>query len=97
GGLSGPPLFEKSTRVLAQLSHLTDGKIPLIGVGGISSPQDAYTKILAGAHAVQLYSALVYKGMSLVEDIVHGIDQCLERDGFNNVSEAVGTQRERWL
>ena len=65
GGLSGAPLFEKSTRVLAQLSDLTDGRIPLIGVGGISSAEEAYAKICAGASAVQLYSALVYQGLSL--------------------------------
>lgn len=97
GGLSGVPLFEKSTRVLAQLSEMTNGKLPLIGVGGISSADDAYTKIRAGAHAVQLYSALIYQGMSLVEEIVHGLDALLERDGFENVSEAVGTQRKKWL
>ncbi len=97
GGLSGVPLFEKSTRVLAQLSKITDGDMPLIGVGGISSASDAYTKILAGAHAVQLYSALVYQGLSLVEEIVHGLDALLERDGFDNISEAVGTDREKWL
>ncbi|MFO8148625.1 MAG: dihydroorotate dehydrogenase (quinone), partial [Gillisia sp.] len=60
GGLSGRPLFEKSTRVLARLSLLTDGTMPLIGVGGVASAEDAYAKIRAGATAVQLYSALVY-------------------------------------
>ena len=97
GGLSGPPMFEKSTRVLAQLSHFTDGNMPLIGVGGISSAEDAYAKIRAGAHVVQLYSALVYQGLSLVEDIAHGLEKLLERDGFATVSEAVGTGREEWL
>jgi len=97
GGLSGAPLFERSTRVLAQLSKLTDGTMPLIGVGGIASAEDAYAKIRAGASAVQLYSALVYKGMSLVKEIATGLDRLLDRDGFASVAEAVGTQREAWL
>ena len=97
GGLSGAPVFEKSTRVLAQLSKLTDGKLPLIGVGGVSNAKEAYTKIKAGASAVQLYTALVYGGMGLVKDIVTGLDTLLEKDGFANVSEAVGTGREDWL
>ncbi|MDD7969754.1 quinone-dependent dihydroorotate dehydrogenase [Roseinatronobacter alkalisoli] len=97
GGLSGAPLFEKSTRVLAQLSHITDGKLPLIGVGGVSSAEQAYAKIRAGASAVQLYSALVYEGLSLVSRINHGLIALLERDGFANVAEAVGTDREKWL
>jgi dihydroorotate dehydrogenase len=95
GGLSGAPLFEKSTRVLAQLSMLTD--IPLIGVGGIGSAEDAYAKIKAGASAVQLYTALVYGGLSLVADIATGLDRLLERDGFASVAEAVGTDRDAWL
>ncbi|GAA6199241.1 quinone-dependent dihydroorotate dehydrogenase [Aquicoccus sp. SU-CL01552] len=97
GGLSGVPLFEKSTRVLARLSALTQGAIPLIGVGGIASPEDAYAKIRAGAGAVQLYTALVYQGMSLVPRIVTGLEALLARDGFSNVAEAVGTNREDWL
>ncbi len=97
GGLSGAPLFEKSTRVLARLSKATEGKMPLIGVGGIASPEQAYAKIRAGASAVQLYSALVYHGMSLVPDIARGLDRLLEKDGFANVAEAVGTDRETWL
>ncbi|WP_170349287.1 quinone-dependent dihydroorotate dehydrogenase [Ruegeria atlantica] len=97
GGLSGAPLFEKSTRVLAQLSQLIEGKIPLIGVGGISSAEQAYAKICAGASAVQLYTALVYGGISLVADIAQGLDKLLERDGFNNVAQAVGSKRKDWL
>lgn len=97
GGLSGAPLFEKSTRVLAQLSKLTDGKLPLIGVGGISSAEEAYEKIRAGASAVQLYSAMVYKGIGLAAEVARGLDALLARDGFASVSEAVGTGRNRWL
>ena len=97
GGLSGAPLFEKSTRVLAKLSHLTKGEMPLIGVGGISTAQDAYAKICAGASVVQIYSALVYSGLSLIPDIAHELDILLEQDGFASVSEAVGIKREAWL
>ena len=98
GGLSGAPLFEKSTRVLAKLSKLTAGNaLPLIGVGGVSNADQAYAKIKAGASAVQLYTALVFGGMALVKEIVTGLDALLERDGFANVADAVGTGREEWL
>ncbi len=97
GGLSGAPLFEKSTRVLAQLSQRLDGRLPLIGVGGISSAEDAYAKITAGASAVQLYTALIYHGLSLGAEIARGLDRLLDRDGYSNVAEAVGTKREDWL
>jgi dihydroorotate dehydrogenase len=95
GGLSGAPLFEKSTRVLARLSTLTD--IPLVGVGGIGSAEDAYAKICAGASAVQLYTALVYGGLSLAADIAKGLDKLLKQDGFDTVADAVGSNRSSWL
>ena len=95
GGLSGVPLFEKSTRVLARLSTLTD--IPLVGVGGIGSAEDAYAKICAGASAVQLYTALVYGGLSLAADIAKGLDKLLKQDGFDTVADAVGSNRSAWL
>ncbi|MGB0799841.1 MAG: quinone-dependent dihydroorotate dehydrogenase, partial [Planktomarina sp.] len=97
GGLSGRPLFEKSTRILAQMHAATDGKIDLIGVGGIASTADAYAKIQAGASAVQIYSAMVFQGMSLIPAIANGIDQALAQDGHTNVAQAVGTQRDLWL
>lgn len=97
GGLSGAPLFEKSTRVLAQLSKLTEGKLPLIGVGGIASAEDAYTKIRVGASAVQIYTAMVYQGLSLAAEVARGLDRLLQQDGFASVAEAVGTGRDGWL
>lgn len=97
GGLSGRPLFERSTRVLAQLSSLTDGRIPLIGVGGIDSADAAYAKILAGASAVQIYSALVYQGFALVGEIARGLDALLARDGHSSIADATGTGRGAWL
>lgn len=95
GGLSGQPLFDKSTRVLARLSHLTD--IPLVGVGGVASGAQAYAKIRAGASAVQLYTGLVYGGLSLAASIAHELDDLLARDGFKNVADAVGSGRNDWL
>ena len=97
GGLSGQPVFDRSTRVLARLSELTGGTLPLVGVGGVGSAEQAWQKIRAGASAVQLYTALVYGGLSLVQEIVRGLDQILEREGFASVSEAVGTGRQDWL
>ncbi|MEP0960513.1 MAG: quinone-dependent dihydroorotate dehydrogenase [Roseobacter sp.] len=95
GGLSGQPLFEKSTRVLAKLSTLTD--IPLVGVGGISSGAQAYAKIRAGASVVQLYTALVFGGLSLATKITRDLDDLLARDGFQNIEEARATGRDDWL
>ena len=90
GGLSGKPLFEKSNEVLRNFYHLTDGKIPLIGVGGISSAQDAYTKIKNGASLIQIYSAFIYQGFALVEEIKKQLSENLKKDGFKNISEAIG-------
>lgn len=97
GGLSGAPLFEKSTRVLALLSQATGGKVPLVGVGGVGSPAQAVEKLRAGASAVQLYSALVYQGLSLVSDIARGIDRHLASHGLTSVAALTGTGRGDWL
>lgn len=90
GGLSGPPLKSLSNEVLQDMYKLTGGKLPIIGVGGIASADDAYAKIRLGASLVQLYTALVYKGPWLVADIKNGLTAMLKRDGFKNVTEAVG-------
>jgi dihydroorotate dehydrogenase len=92
GGLSGQPLFEKSTDMLRQLHRYTEGRLPLIGVGGVASGAQAYAKIRAGAAAVQLYSALVYEGPGLVQRIKTELAALLKRDGFRSVSEAVGKE-----
>lgn len=94
GGLSGQPLFEKSTKVLAQLAGMT--ALPIIGVGGVGSAEQAYQKIRAGASAVQLYTALVYGGISLAGEIAEGLNKLLARDGFASVAEAVGSGRSDW-
>lgn len=90
GGLSGTPLFVKSTEILGKTYALTKGKIPLIGVGGVASAEDAYAKIRAGASLVQIYTALIYEGFGLPERINRGLVTLLARDGVAHVSEAVG-------
>ena len=97
GGLSGHPLFEKSTRILAKMRQATRGKIDLVGVGGIGSAQDAYAKITAGACAVQIYSAMVYQGLSLVPRIATSLDQLLAQDGYERLDQAIGTTTQDWL
>jgi dihydroorotate dehydrogenase len=91
GGLSGAPLFALSTQSLAEMYKLVGKKIPLIGVGGIASPEDAYAKIRAGASLVQLYSALVYQGFGLVSRINSELPKLLARDGFKHIGEATGS------
>lgn len=90
GGLSGKPLFEASTEVLRKMYEWTDGEIPIIGVGGVSTGADAYAKIRAGASLVQLYSALVYEGPSLVSRVSQDLANHLKSDGFASIADAVG-------
>lgn len=90
GGLSGKPLFDLSTQVLGNMWKLTDGKIPLIGCGGVSTGADAYRKIRAGASLVQIYTALVYEGPLVVRRIKRELAELLQRDGFASVGDAVG-------
>ncbi|MBL4837790.1 MAG: quinone-dependent dihydroorotate dehydrogenase [Kordiimonadaceae bacterium] len=90
GGLSGQPLMALSTKALSNMYQATGGKVPLIGVGGVSSGADAYAKIRAGASLVQLYSALIYKGPALIGHIKADLATLLEKDGFTTVADAVG-------
>jgi dihydroorotate dehydrogenase len=90
GGLSGAPLRDLAQQRLIDFRKSTGGALPLIGVGGIASAEDAYARIRAGASLVQLYSALVYEGPSLAKRINMGLIALLKRDGFSNISEAVG-------
>ncbi|MEQ1538399.1 MAG: dihydroorotate dehydrogenase (quinone), partial [Sphingorhabdus sp.] len=78
---------------LVDFRKATGGAVPLIGVGGIGSAQDAYARIRAGASLVQLYSALVYEGPTLARRINDGLAALLERDGFANVAEAIGVDQ----
>jgi dihydroorotate dehydrogenase len=95
GGLSGRPLFAPSTAILAEMYRLTQGRLPLIGVGGIASAEDAYAKIRAGASLVQLYTALVFAGPDLVSQIKSGLASLLRGDGFASITEAVGTAHDQ--
>jgi dihydroorotate dehydrogenase len=90
GGLSGKPLLEPSTRVLAEMHKRLDGAVTLVGVGGVSSGADAYAKIRAGASLIQLYTALAFQGPGLVGRIKRELLACLKRDGFAGVGDAVG-------
>ena len=90
GGLSGAPLFAPSTALLAEIYRLTSGRLPIIGVGGLSSGAEAYAKIRAGASLVQLYTALVYEGPGVVGRILEDLAALLRRDGFAAVGAAVG-------
>lgn len=90
GGLSGAPLADRSTQLVRYLYNRTDGKLPIIGVGGIASAEAAYAKIRAGASLVQLYTGLVYEGPSLVKTIKEGLVTLLKEDGFSSVSKAIG-------
>lgn len=90
GGLSGKPLKEKSTRMIEDAYKLTDGKFVIIGVGGISSGQDAFEKILAGASAVQIYTSFVYQGPPIVTNLKKELDELLKQNGYQSVQEAVG-------
>lgn len=94
GGLSGAPLMAASTKVLSDIYKLTDGKIPLVGVGGIASGRDAYAKIRAGASLVQLYSMLVYGGTGLVTQIKRELTDCIKSDGYSSVEQAVGADHK---
>ncbi len=90
GGLSGAPLFEPSTALLRQVYRLAAGRLTLIGCGGIATPEQAYTKIRAGAALVQLYAAFAYEGPRLIPELKRGLAALLKRDGFASVAEAVG-------
>ena len=90
GGLSGAPLKALAQQRLIDFRKATAGRVPLIGVGGIASADDAYARIRAGASLVQIYSALVYEGPFLAQRINKGLAQLLQRDGFDNITQAIG-------
>ncbi|MGI8942662.1 MAG: quinone-dependent dihydroorotate dehydrogenase [Qipengyuania sp.] len=92
GGLSGVPLKPLALQRLRDFRAATGGAIPLIGVGGIATAQDAWERIRAGASLVQLYSAMVYAGPGLPRRILRGLERLMRRDGFNSIAEAVGSE-----
>jgi dihydroorotate dehydrogenase len=90
GGLSGAPLRDLAHQRLVDFRRASGGQLPLVGVGGIASAQDAYARIRAGASLVQIYSALVYQGPGLARKINKQLEQLLKADGFGNITEAIG-------
>jgi len=90
GGLSGRPLTERSTKLIHKIYSATEGKLPIIGSGGIFTARDAYDKIRAGASLVEVYTALIYEGPGLVRRLNEGLRELLRKDGFSRISEAVG-------
>jgi dihydroorotate dehydrogenase len=90
GGLSGRPLRERSTEIIRHLYRQTEGRLPIIGVGGIFDAQDAWEKITAGATLVQVYTGMVYEGPGIARAITRGLVQLLEINGLKSLNEAVG-------
>ena len=90
GGLSGRPLRDLSTQIIRHIFERTDGKLPIIGVGGIFTAEDALAKIRAGASLVQVYTGLVYEGPGITRDIVAGLQSELVRGGWRNLQEIIG-------
>src|SRR5262249_31683933 len=93
GGLTGRPLLPLANQCLARAYRLTRGRLPVIGCGGIVSGRDAYAKIRAGAALVQLYSALVFGGPGLVEQVKRELAALLRADGIASVADAVGADQ----
>ena len=92
GGLSGAPLRELAQQRLRDFRTATGGTLPLIGVGGIATPEDAWARIRAGASLVQVYSAMVYEGPGIARAMTRGLEELMRRDGFASVAEAVGSE-----
>ena len=90
GGLSGAPLFAPSTALLKRVHRLAQGRLTLIGLGGVASAGHAYMKIRAGASLVQLYTAFAYRGPALIPRMTAELAMLLKRDGFARLADAVG-------
>jgi dihydroorotate dehydrogenase len=93
GGLSGAPLKAMALERLRDFRKATGGAIPLVGVGGIATAEDAWERIRAGASLIQLYSAMVYEGPGIAKAITKGLAQLMARDGFSTIAEAVGSEK----
>ena len=92
GGLSGRPLAKRSNEVIRSIYRRTEGQLPIIGVGGIFTPEDAFEKIAAGACLIQAYTGFIYKGPSFARDINNGLQKILRQRGFASLGDAVGCQ-----
>ncbi len=93
GGLSGKPLRDISTQVIKKFYSKLQGKIPIIGVGGVDSGRSALDKIKAGANALQIYTSMIYKGPTIAKDIKKELINLIRQEGFQNIKEAIGTSR----
>ncbi|MGD9738545.1 MAG: quinone-dependent dihydroorotate dehydrogenase [Bauldia sp.] len=96
GGLSGPPLFRRSTIVLAKVRRLAGPGLPLIGVGGVETAADALAKVAAGANLVQVYTGMIYRGQGIAAAIARDLAARLRAAGFRSIGDAVGTDNARW-
>ena len=90
GGLSGLPLKDRSTEMIRKIYKMTDGKVPIIGVGGIFTADDAWEKITAGASLIQLYTGLVFEGPGIARNIVSGLKKRVASEGFESISDVIG-------
>ena len=89
--MSGSPLKDLSTQAIFDMYQLTNGKIPIIGVGGVSSGQDAFDKIAAGASLIQLYTSFIYIGPPVAAKINNELEQILQNKGFSHLQQAIGS------
>ncbi len=94
GGLSGKPLGKRSTEMIRRIYRLTEGKLPIIGSGGIFSSEDAYEKIRAGASLIEIYTAMIYHGPGIIRTLNDGIRKLLLKDGYTHISQAVGADKQ---
>ena len=91
GGLSGRPLAVRARAVLRSMYRAVEGKLPIIGVGGIFSAKEAYQRVRAGASLVQIYTGMIYEGPFLAQRIVRALIRIIEREGFSHLRDAVGS------
>ena len=96
GGLSGRPLFRRSTVLLARMRKLVGPDLPLIGVGGVDSVETAWAKISAGANLVQIYTGMIYAGQGLADELNRGLALMIANHGLSSIAEAVGVETDRW-
>ena len=94
GGLSGAPVRRQSTQIIKTIYRLTHGKLPIIGVGGVFTAEDAFEKIAAGASLIQLYTGFVYQGLGVARDINEGLAKIFEQRGLNSYQEAIGVENQ---
>lgn len=92
GGLSGAPLRNRSNQIISVIHRLTGGKLPIIGVGGVFTAEDAWEKICSGASLIQLYTGFIYEGPGVARRINQGVADLLKREGFDSLDEAVGSR-----